>query len=264
MARAGLIPKPVAKMSSRGVPMFAILLSGGIAGALAFLVNLDSMWNFVSIGTLFAYGGVCLACLWRRYNQSGTAKVESQVPTLHKCIMAAQITGIIAMGMLAGFGFQYYPDNNMLWAVPTAVFFPLTAGFHFFPQRYQLAPTGFTVSPMPWVPACGIMINSFLIGSLGQMTFIFWGVWMAVAITVYLVYGLHHTQGEGDPSFSSSRADELVSPREGSQNSEMLDSATDHFVTDGGKDQIVTSANDSGMLSPTGVTDDFKEGEARV
>ena len=86
MARAGLIPKSVANLNSRGVPWVAVLLAGGIAGILGFLVNLDSMWNFVSIGTLFAYGAVCLACLWRRYNQG-----PDPAPLAHKRIMAGQV-----------------------------------------------------------------------------------------------------------------------------------------------------------------------------
>ena len=52
------------------------------------------------------------------------------------------------------------------------------------------------------------MINAFLIGTLGQSTFIFWGIWMALAVIIYLCYGLHHSQGEGDHiALSAARKD---------------------------------------------------------
>ena len=52
------------------------------------------------------------------------------------------------------------------------------------------------------------MINAFLIGTLGQWAFILWGLWMAFAVIIYLCYGLHHTQGEGDHiALSAARKD---------------------------------------------------------
>ena len=43
MARAGLLPKIFAKMSSRLVPIWAIVLSGGLAAIIAFLVDLSEV-----------------------------------------------------------------------------------------------------------------------------------------------------------------------------------------------------------------------------
>ena len=76
MARAGLLPKALvrhfdntctnpnpktymtsehlhcslqAKMSEKQVPYWSVIWSGGLAGILALLLNLDSLWDFVSI-----------------------------------------------------------------------------------------------------------------------------------------------------------------------------------------------------------------------
>jgi len=190
MARAGLLPKPLAKMSEKQVPYWSVIWSGGLAGILALLLNLDSLWDFVSIGTLCAYGAVCLACLWRRYN------VVGQTPVAHGRIMAGLLVGIIACGLWAGFGNQYQPGVNWMWAVPTGIFFPLAGAYHFFPQRYT--PTsGFATPYLPWIPAGGVMMNCFLLGTLTQISFLFWGVWMFLSIILYLCYGMYHTQGEG-------------------------------------------------------------------
>ena len=55
-------------------------------------------------------------------------------------------------------------------------------------QRY-IPSAGFAAPGLPWVPASGMMMNSFLIGTLTQYSFMFWGVWMAFSIFIYLTYG---------------------------------------------------------------------------
>jgi hypothetical protein len=66
------------------------------------------------------------------------------------------------------------------------------------PQVFTPA-SGFACPLLPWVPSAGMMFNSFLIGTLTKFSFLFWGVWMAICICIYLAYGLHHTQGENQP-----------------------------------------------------------------
>ena len=34
-----------------------------------------------------------------------------------------------------------------------------------------------------------MMMNSFLIGTLGRYSFAFWGAWMIVSIIIYFTYG---------------------------------------------------------------------------
>ena len=56
-------------------------------------------------GTLFAYGAVCLGCLWRRYCVTG------ETPILHQRLIGWQLGGIVACGFWAGFGNQYMPGE---------------------------------------------------------------------------------------------------------------------------------------------------------
>ena len=46
-----------------------------------------------------------------------------------------------------------------------------------------------------------MMMNTFLIGTLSQYSFMFWGVWMTLSIILYLTYGEwvgmgHHVRGQ--------------------------------------------------------------------
>eukprot|EP00955_Chlamydomonas_euryale_P015806 169268-Chlamydomonas_euryale.AAC.1 len=65
----------------------------------------------------------------------------------------------------------------------------LTAAFTLMPVRYTPAGVGFAVPLVPWVPAGGVVINLFLIGSLSWHALAFWAAWMAVCVFIYLVYG---------------------------------------------------------------------------
>ena len=45
-----------ARMSSRSVPAWSITASGGLAAIIALLINLDSLWDFVSIVSVWGPG----------------------------------------------------------------------------------------------------------------------------------------------------------------------------------------------------------------
>ena len=55
-------------------------------------------------------------------------------------------------------------------------------------DRY-IPSSGFTTPFLPWIPAAGVMMNCFLLGTLTQISFLFWGVWMLFSIIIYLSYG---------------------------------------------------------------------------
>jgi len=56
---------------------------------------------------------------------------------------------------------------------------------------YRYTPTsGFATPYLPWIPAGGVMMNCFLLGTLTQISFLFWGVWMILSIILYLCYGV--------------------------------------------------------------------------
>lgn len=58
----------------------------------------------------------------------------------------------------------------------------------YFPTRY-LPAAGFAVPWAPFVPAAGMVINLFLIGTLNPFAFLFWVLWMAASVCIYLFYG---------------------------------------------------------------------------
>lgn len=189
MARAGLLPLGMAKMSSRTVPYWSIAASGGIAAVLALFLGIGQLMDFVSIGTLVAYGSVCLGVLWRRYYVKGETSKRDSI------VIGSLIFLIICCGLMTGFANKYI-DHTAAWATPLGLFALFTACFYFLPQR-SYPQGGFAVPLLPWIPAAGMMVNGFLIGTLTPYAFYFWICWMAIAVFIYAAYGLHNTQGEG-------------------------------------------------------------------
>lgn len=135
----------------------------------------------------------------------------SRAPPFHQAAFSLLLALIVGCGFAAGFSVQYCPGVTLGWAVPLGCFFPITACFHFFPQLYTPS-KGFVMPLMPWIPASGVMVNGFLIGLLGENSFVFWGAWMCVCVLIYLSYGLHNSQGEG----SSGEVQKEIESSEGS------------------------------------------------
>ena len=59
-------------------------LHGAVAGLLALLVDLESLAQLVSIGTLAVFFCVCLGCLRRRYYEPGK---NAMAPFVWRCII---------------------------------------------------------------------------------------------------------------------------------------------------------------------------------
>ena len=66
LGRERLLPAWLAEVSPRfGTPVKATLVSGGVAGVLALLLDIEVLADLVSIGTLFVFFAVCAAVVFR-------------------------------------------------------------------------------------------------------------------------------------------------------------------------------------------------------
>ena len=79
MARDGLLPAWIARVHDRfGTPLNASAFTGVTTGALALLVDIETLAQLVSIGTLFVFGSVCAGLLARRHTpEDGTGRAPA-------------------------------------------------------------------------------------------------------------------------------------------------------------------------------------------
>mmetsp|Transcript_7631 Transcript_7631/g.14970 ORF Transcript_7631/g.14970 Transcript_7631/m.14970 type:complete len:524 (-) Transcript_7631:138-1709(-) len=211
MSRAGLLPRFLSRIHPKiGVPHWACFMSGLIAAALAFFLNLNLLMDFVSMGTLFAYMIVCIGILYRHYYIMNPAEREARlqdpinharlgrffgVVTTHWPITIRVVVNFVS-GLISGLMYARGSPTQL-----DVMYAFLAVGgttiLSFFLLRDILVTNNYRVPLMPIIPAGGMFINSFLIGMLPKKAWYFWLCFTFVGVLIYFFYGIHHTQGEG-------------------------------------------------------------------
>ncbi|CAG9462064.1 unnamed protein product [Pedinophyceae sp. YPF-701] len=185
LARERLIPHVMARVSERThAPVHATAVAGGLSGLLALCVDIEVLAELVSVGTLFVFFCVSGGVLMRRYHDpKGDA---APTPVLLRLFA---ITGLGA-GLSATFQTRQHWSSQLVFALAA-----LMAGGSFLLLKEVHSPTGFKVPLSPITPTLGMLCTSFLIGSLGFVAYIRFGVWLLISFVFYLTYGVHQ-----DPS----------------------------------------------------------------
>jgi APA family basic amino acid/polyamine antiporter len=156
------------------------------AGLLALLFDIEILSELVSIGTLVVFAMICCGVVFRRYyvrGQGGSLKP-----------VGLRIGGIIISSV--AFSLSYTEKAPI--AVPIVFFvawLASTATLLQLPVLY--IPTKYKCPGSPWLPSFGVLSCLHLIGSLGWPAYVRWLVWFTLGTIVYLCYGLHQSQGEG-------------------------------------------------------------------
>jgi APA family basic amino acid/polyamine antiporter len=81
LGRERLLPARLSEVSERtGTPIYATLLTGSMAAALAFVLDIGVLAELVSIGTLYVFLTVNAGTLYNRYHQRSSG--SSPLPVL--------------------------------------------------------------------------------------------------------------------------------------------------------------------------------------
>ncbi|KAL7211003.1 hypothetical protein ACSBR2_013986 [Camellia fascicularis] len=187
IARAHMIPPWFALVHPKtGTPINATLLITICSACIAFFSSLDVLASLLSVSTLFIFMMMAVALLVRRYYVRG---VTSQVHLL-KLVILLLIIIASSMGTAAYWGSS--PNGWVGYAVTVPLWFLGTLGISvLLPQ--QRTPKVWGVPLVPWLPSLSIATNLFLMGSLGAVAFIRFGVCTAVMLVYYVFFGLHAT-----------------------------------------------------------------------
>ena len=207
MARDGLLPKWFAKVHPRfGTPANASAFTGVTTGALALVVDIETLAELVSIGTLAVFGSVCASLLvWRHAPPPGAADERDADGTSgygtngeNGARFAATTRALALVASCVAFGASHrawslgYGGNVLptLCAVASAICAVcVTASFHLLERRNE--PTkGFKTPFVPYVPALGVAACTQLVFSLGPPAWVRFGAYTALCAGFYAVRGL--------------------------------------------------------------------------
>ncbi|MBA0783702.1 hypothetical protein Gotri_001373 [Gossypium trilobum] len=186
IARAHMIPPFFALIHPKtGTPVYATLLVTLISAIVALFSSLDVLSSVLSFSTLFIFMLIAVALLVRRYYVKDVTPKNDLV----KFLMCLFITigssiGVSALWNSNERGWLGYTAAGLLW------FFG-TLGMAFLSK--QCVPKVWGVPLVPWLPSLSIVMNLFLIGSLGLTAILRFIICSAVMIVYYLLVGLHAT-----------------------------------------------------------------------
>jgi len=207
MAKDGLIPPQFAKLHPKSqAPIFGTIVTGILAASLALLLDLTTLTEMISIGTLLAFTVVCAGVIEMRFDKHGSniRKVDGDSDKLFLLHDGTRKENKLENFPTAIFLFAFfiascifsiiYKNDWPYWLLPIPGT-PMLAIYVIFQLRRQVnVPPTFKCPLVPLIPLVGMAVNTFLIMQLPFDAIKSVMVWSAIGFTIYFGYGIHHSK----------------------------------------------------------------------
>lgn len=186
IARAHMIPHWFALVHPKtGTPIYATLMVTTLSCIFALFSSLDVLSSVLSFSTLFIFMLMAVALLVRRYYDRNSTEKPGFFKFL-ACLLGifGSSIGITAVWGCNARGWIGYTVCAIIW-------FLGTLGLALIPK--QRFPKIWGVPLVPWLPSLSILMNIFMIGSLGAAAFWRFLICSLVMLIYYLLVGVHAT-----------------------------------------------------------------------
>jgi amino acid transporter len=196
MSRDGLLPPIFSAIHPRfKTPWFSTIVTGLLVAIPALFMNLTEVTNLTSIGTLFAFvlvsGGVLIL------NAQDPEAPRKYVPYINSRYIVPALLIIIAAALAL-----YKPEafSYLVSIEPTTEGESALSSFsHKIP--YWVFIIGATVlaiacfvKRLSLIPVLGVLSCSYLMTEMGIENWIRFGIWLAVGLVLYFLYGYRHSR----------------------------------------------------------------------
>ena len=181
LGREGFLPFALSRINTKThTPILATSITGLIAGCLAFFVDISSLAELVSAGTLCVFFFVNVGLLVKRTTASKSDGDAIRNIAI-SCICITPILTIFAMRM------------SLSWILQVATFLPWVVSCIILKAKHinvdpMNKPT-YQVPFFPWASASGVLSVGLLFGSLHLSTLVQFFAFMMVGICIYIFYG---------------------------------------------------------------------------
>lgn len=189
MSRDGLLPKVFSSIHPKfKTPWFATIITGLVVAIPALFMNLTEVTDLASIGTLFAFLVVCAGVLFK---DKEFGRENRFVPYINGQFIVPVLI-LILLGVLYSFNnnifsdfFTIVPkDDETMWQafshkIPMIAFILLAGMLIWFSLTKKLS----------LIPVLGVLSCGYLMTELGWTNWYRFGIWMAVGLIIYFVYG---------------------------------------------------------------------------
>ncbi len=180
MSRDGLLPKKFANVHPRfGTPSFATVVTGLLVGFPLFFIDMDTVVDLCSIGTLFAFVLVCGGILMLQNNRE--IKRTFKVPYLNGKFIIPALFAFIVIYVLQNQQEWLYTKANPFHtyeAVPMFSFFIIFA---------TLAALSF-LRNLSVIPVLGMLTCLYLMAQINVKNWIGFIIWLIAGLLIYFTY----------------------------------------------------------------------------
>ncbi len=189
MSRDGLLPKKFSKLHPRyKTPSFSTILTGLVVGIPALFLNLETVVDLTSVGTLFAFVMVC----------GGVIKMHAdrlRVPTAKEgrfrvpYINGKWVIPVLALATIGGF-FYVQKDHLETLLVLNRETVPYLA----FAVLLVFVSIKTFMSNWSLIPVLGLLSCSYLLCESGTSNWERFLLWLLIGLVVYFLYGKKHSK----------------------------------------------------------------------
>uniref|UniRef100_A0A158P889 AA_permease_C domain-containing protein n=1 Tax=Angiostrongylus cantonensis TaxID=6313 RepID=A0A158P889_ANGCA len=207
MAEDGLLFNSLAVVNGKTqVPINAVLVFASITAIIALLFDIETLVEFLSIGTLLAYSIVSACVIILRYQPARNAE-DGTFDNGGKLKLSFPGSSFLE---------SFDPGHAIHYGVVMMVIG--FGGFGLCLSSELLKMTTRTphiqVPLVPLVPALGLLINTSMMLHLAPITWLRLVFWMTIGMSIYFGYGIHNSreafQSSADARFSKSSTYESV------------------------------------------------------
>ncbi|XP_070561463.1 cationic amino acid transporter 4-like isoform X2 [Ptychodera flava] len=225
MASDGLLCAAFARIHPWSkTPLVATVAFGLLTGIFAIIFDLAALVQFLAIGTLLSYSVVSLSVIILRYRPAAIGNTlentdhdsstdpqdygklkkryarfaflssePGKVPAYAALIMAISIF-VFCIVIVNGTTFILELRAWVLVLVVLLVVMVTASLLVISMHQQNCTPLNFKVPCVPFVPALSVFFNFILMANLSGVTWIRFGIWVTLGMTVYFTYGMHHSK----------------------------------------------------------------------
>lgn len=186
MSRDGLLPVRFSEMHPRyGTPSFATIVTGFLVGVPLFFIDMNTVTDLCSIGTLFAFILVCGGVLMLQQQQDLPRKFR--VPYIN----GRYIVPVLYVFVMCWLGF-----NEQEWVaahVNPLVNAESAPNFIFFIVFAVLALFSF-LRNLSLIPVLGILSCLYLMAQIHVQQWVGFAIWLLIGLAIYFTYGYRNSR----------------------------------------------------------------------
>ncbi|CAJ0580077.1 unnamed protein product, partial [Mesorhabditis spiculigera] len=213
MAQDGLIFRWLAQVHGKvRVPLNAIIVFGLMTAIIASLVDVTTLVDFLSLGTLLAYSIVAACVIILRYqrevqdleedngdyfriNFPGSASLEKLPIELGINIaLPIMVLGFVIFGLMFTTGLIGHWFAIVIAVLALAM--SLVMFLWICVCKQNNVKLAFKVRFVPFVPTLSLFINTMMMLNLPWLAWVRLAVWMTIGMAIYLFYGMSHSTEE--------------------------------------------------------------------